>query len=442
MEKINVSRDFYGKNLTIENSEDSFYVSFSDITEVKKVTLWGQTFTIMETNDGDFCFTEDIPHYKKLLQMLASDRRKTYSEFKEYYHGYGSIRKLITIILADMCKVCDLNSYIIEDEIYEQNLSYFSVSEFKSSSDRRDVALYFVDSLEKFTSLVTEVLPENIEQTTKNFFKHQTMEIIALYQKILGNDFERMKESDSEITSYFLQYSSDIDQWLKDFVVQNNIAHEAFELGQVNPIWIQRLRDFYLKVPPILQHAQELIERKERKAPGNEGEKRVNFALKWLGDEFTQIEYRSKDIAGDPCIILANPNFIDFTQEYDHIVVSTKEIFVIETKNYLGTINIDQNGNWTRILDGKKTGETNPIQQLRQHEKLLKSFLPAETPVVSIICIANDRAILEGVENFEAPIVKSDQLVEYIEKYCRNKKDALSVEQCQNCVHLIYKHML
>ena len=132
---------------------------------------------------------------------------------------------------------------------------------------------------------------------------------------------------------------------------------------------------------------------------------------------------------------------MDEKQEYDHLIISNKGIFNVETKNYTGKLIIDKYGNWIRKKKDLEEGVKNPIQQIRQHEKMLRSFLEKECNIISIICIANDKAIIEGVENCVIPIVKSDMLVEFIEKW--NLSDIeMSDEQKEKCVMDIYNHML
>lgn len=186
-------------------------------------------------------------------------------------------------------------------------------------------------------------------------------------------------------------------------------------------------------------------QRKEKysqdKESGNVGEKKVDFALKWLDKSFVKIEALSKDFSGSPCILLYNPEFVDIKQEYDHIIVGRAGVFVIETKNYIGKLIIDKYGNWIRQFNGNEVGMTNPLQQVRQHEKVLKSFLPQNICVISILCIANDKAIIEGAENSPLPIVKSDMLVEYIEQFDINEKP-LSNDEIAECVKSINCHMV
>lgn len=180
----------------------------------------------------------------------------------------------------------------------------------------------------------------------------------------------------------------------------------------------------------------------QEKEGGDIGESKVREALKWLDSSYVQIQPLSRDYAGKPCIYLQNPDYLNIKQEYDHILVGKTGVFSIETKNYKGKLIIDKYGNWRRILqDGKEVGVKNPIEQVRKHEKVLKSFLGDGINISSIICIANDSAIIEGVENSPLPIIKSDLLVEFME-HCVSEKPHLSEENIRNCVKSIYEHMI
>ena len=179
----------------------------------------------------------------------------------------------------------------------------------------------------------------------------------------------------------------------------------------------------------------------QAKESGDKGEKKVDYALKWLDTSYVKIEKRSKDKAENPCILISNPTFIDEKQEYDHLIVSSKGVFSIETKNFAGKLVVDKSGNWIRKKDGGEEGMKNPLQQVRQHEKLLASFLPRECHIISILCIANDKAVIEGEEHCPIPIVKSDLLVEFIENW-KETGSELSDDQKEDCVATIYEHMV
>lgn len=177
------------------------------------------------------------------------------------------------------------------------------------------------------------------------------------------------------------------------------------------------------------------------KQGGDIGEQKVEYALRWLDKSYIQIQKKSKDKIGNKCIYIQNPEFINEKQEYDHLIVSSKGVFSIETKNFSGKLVIDQYGNWIRKKNNEEEGIKNPLQQIRQHEKVLMSFLPQDCNVISIICIANDKAIIEGIENCPIPIVKSDMLVEFIEKWNGNKM-RITDSQVNQCVREIYNHMI
>lgn len=179
----------------------------------------------------------------------------------------------------------------------------------------------------------------------------------------------------------------------------------------------------------------------QEKMGGNKGEQKVEYALKWLDPSFIKIKKKSIDRVGDKCIHIYNPAFMDEKQEYDHLIVSNKGIFNIETKNYTGKLIIDKYGNWIRKKKDLEEGVKNPIQQIRQHEKMLCSFLGKDCNIISIICIANDKTIIEGIENCVIPIVKSDMLVEFIEKW-DSLNTEMSDEQKEKCVVDIYNHMI
>ncbi len=152
---------------------------------------------------------------------------------------------------------------------------------------------------------------------------------------------------------------------------------------------------------------------------GKQAEKEVEYVLKWLTDDYYVIK---KDCTGrfsDSCILLENQAFIDESQEYDHIVVGPQGIFLIETKNYSGKIHIDNQGNWLRMKKNKYEWmpETNPVQQIVRHHVLMESIIGNTVPIIDVICLAHPDVIVSGLENSKIPIVKKDQLGDFIIRY-------------------------
>lgn len=223
----------------------------------------------------------------------------------------------------------------------------------------------------------------------------------------------------------------------------NQINRNKAKVKYISPDLLNEAMVFYYDAdsPQDAYAARSAEIYSQAKESGDKGEKKVDYALKWLDASYTVIEKRSKDKAGSPCILISNPTFIDEKQEYDHLIVSSKGVFSIETKNFVGKLVVDKSGNWIRKKDGGEEGMKNPLQQVRQHEKLLASFLPRECHIISILCIANDKAVIEGEEHCPIPIVKSDLLVEFIENW-KETGSELSDDQKEDCVATIYEHMV
>lgn len=153
------------------------------------------------------------------------------------------------------------------------------------------------------------------------------------------------------------------------------------------------------------------------------------------------INKKSKDRVGEECIYIKNPEFNNFEQEFDHIAVSDYAIFLIETKNIGGRFTINKEGDWIREWnDGKYETVSNCKQQIQQHHKLMESILNGKMPIVSILCNANNKTIINNKENFKFPILRVDELEEYINGYKDNQLITNEIKEW--CIEMIYKHMV
>lgn len=121
----------------------------------------------------------------------------------------------------------------------------------------------------------------------------------------------------------------------------------------------------------------------------------------------------------------------DGTTQIDHILISTKGIFVIETKNYSGWIFGDEKSKqWAQVLYRVKSKFQNPIHQNYLHIKTIESlldFLPKEY-IHSIV-------VFTGSAQFKTPIPKGvvylHQLNEFIETF---QDDVISINRVEFCV--------
>lgn len=200
-------------------------------------------------------------------------------------------------------------------------------------------------------------------------------------------------------------------------IVEKNLQNDKGDLSDCSSIEERNIvRELVNRDQKEKADLLKIISEIEIEAAGRKGEEAVEYAIKWLKPE----GYRSiaKDCLskyGSVSIILKNADYIDEAQEFDHIVIGENGIFIIETKNYAGVISVSAEGDWIQEKDGVCKGIKNPVQQCNRHHGIIKSIV-GNVPITSIICIANDSAIIKGRENCEIPIVKVELLQDFIKR--------------------------
>lgn len=105
------------------------------------------------------------------------------------------------------------------------------------------------------------------------------------------------------------------------------------------------------------------------------------------------------------------------TTQIDHVLVSTKGIFVIETKHYSGWIfGGSKQQKWTQIIYRNKNKFQNPLYQNHRHVKELQryfAFLPESSFKSIIVFTGNGKLKTQMPEN----VLYSGDLVSYIRKF-------------------------
>ncbi|WP_226641565.1 NERD domain-containing protein [Mesobacillus subterraneus] len=106
------------------------------------------------------------------------------------------------------------------------------------------------------------------------------------------------------------------------------------------------------------------------------------------------------------------------TTQIDHLLISPKGIFVIETKNYKGWITGSEHSQyWTQTNYKRKDKLYNPIWQNSGHIKALQSILgdaASEIPIHSVIVFGKE-ATLKFKEPFKnAYVIKSSNVLQTI----------------------------
>lgn len=288
------------------------------------------------------------------------------------------------------------------------------------------------------SQIMKAILDEDLSELTGCIFSTQMiyhegklaqMKKNRIYSEKLSlqNEKDKMisiKETDTEtdINGRIGDWTAIVDWLSKNRDVNKFIGEQVVDL----------FKDCYMRsIKAGKQRIPEMTNQSILQA-SKQAEMSIEYALKWLPKEYQSIE---KTEGG---IVLKCPEVSDEKQEIDHIVLSEQGVFLIETKNYSGTIKIDEQGNWVRTkADGKIVGECNPVQQVERHHLLLEHILGI-TDIYDIICIANDKSIIEGAENSPIPVLKGDMLVHYMKDF-ENKSgkvyDSKDIEEWKNKIN-------
>lgn len=183
---------------------------------------------------------------------------------------------------------------------------------------------------------------------------------------------------------------------------------------------------------------------------GEMGENNVAFELKNSGMDM----YVLRDIYLE---------IDDLSAQIDYIVITRKYIYVLECKNLIGNIEIDNSGNFVRTYEllGKrvKEGIYSPITQNQRHLHVLKevrksskgNFLAKlifeksfEDNYKSVVVLANPKTYLNAKfakKEIKQQVIRADQLVAYIKNMELSKKEnSMSETDMLNLAQFYLEH--
>lgn len=105
--------------------------------------------------------------------------------------------------------------------------------------------------------------------------------------------------------------------------------------------------------------------------------------------------------------------------QIDHILIHPHGVFVIETKNYYGTIIPSSKGDlWYKVINNEKTIISNPIAQNKSHSYYVNNLLDKKYDVISIVVYAKNNAPYMDDEN----IINLSDLLLFISSFPYKKK--------------------
>ena len=88
------------------------------------------------------------------------------------------------------------------------------------------------------------------------------------------------------------------------------------------------------------------------------------------------------------------------SHQVDHILIHPHGVFVIETKNYYGTI-ISDTGDvfWMKVVKGERSIISNPIKQNKSHTLLINKLLDKQYETISVVVFVKNNAPYVGDHN-------------------------------------------
>jgi len=162
-------------------------------------------------------------------------------------------------------------------------------------------------------------------------------------------------------------------------------------------------------VAPIFLVIGYLIGRRRRTRTQNQGERLVRNSL------MSSFPSNTFHLLNNVTLPIANG-----TTQIDHVLVSTRGIFVIETKHYSGWIFGSANSrNWTQVIYKVKNSFQNPLRQNHLHLKTVEGildFLPGEVFHSIVVFTGNAEFKTEKPTG----VFFLDELLEYIDFFPDN----------------------
>lgn len=193
----------------------------------------------------------------------------------------------------------------------------------------------------------------------------------------------------------------------------------------------------------FMEKMQILLERAEGECK-KEIDKQLKIASYGLAGEET-IAFELKNSGLDMFILHdIYLQYEDLSAQIDYLIVAPKNIYVIECKNLIGNIEIDNKGGFIRSynLFGKKLTEGiySPITQNERHLNVIKAIRRKEHNTLtkfffeknfdntykSIVCLANPKTILNdkyAKKEVKDKVVRADQLIACIKRMEQESKN-------------------
>ena len=102
------------------------------------------------------------------------------------------------------------------------------------------------------------------------------------------------------------------------------------------------------------------------------------------------------------------------SHQLDHVLIHPHGVFVIETKNYFGTMLYDEaTKSWHKVIRGKKSKISSPLMQNKSHAISLRKAIKSKYPIIPVVVFVKENAPYIPDEN----VINLSDLSLFIESY-------------------------
>lgn len=427
---------------TIHCGEDTFSVSTTTTAAIQKATN-DDLLEFEQKQNGNYpspCEFFSPPlfnSFEKLLKEFTYEIGNrlpepvlNHSDLQEYRSDYKSLEKMSNWKVRRTTSLTMLSSFFDDcgnAEILWKFIIYKEVPRLEEVSSSRIVKLREI--LPVLKNLIA--LPQS---SWKEFWNSYSYKKIQKELPLVYDEYMRSEKKFSlrrEKRRQFLESFGD-----------NSILYITTNENEPPKKYLEGFCNF-----DIFEKEAEIKKIQEKlKSSCNEGEKDVEYALKWVLSSNNQyvvpIKADCESRYRYDCILLCKPDFMNELQEYDHILVTPAGIVLIETKHWRGNVEIRPDGKWLRKPDAESpaVGIESPKLQMRRHELVMQEILPG-VPIHSILCFSNSSVIIDGRENFsDYPVITIDQLEDTLSSLCSAAR--YSKEEIDQMVETINAHKI
>lgn len=163
------------------------------------------------------------------------------------------------------------------------------------------------------------------------------------------------------------------------------------------PIRLQALNALHSRLVKTCPKYEEISGERARRLAGFNGEKKVEYILRTIDEDYYFIFH-------DLCLKIG-----DLTFQMDFLLLTNRFALIIEAKNFAGTMLFDDHGQFIRILGEQQNGYADPIAQAQYHQRCLRKWLALHhfptLPIDYVVSVSKPSTIIR-MENPDPEVRK------------------------------------